>query len=186
LPIFNGVSRNSCRTRQPGYAQNPSLTSQIQFASTPKGPSLMSHANSSREALAITALLSGFPASETIDQAARFHAFRMAIDGVSIEAVERAVRAFLTGKVKEHTRAFAPSSAEFSEQCRYQQAIIDAETRPRIETKPPVDDAPRVDPRKLVVLKNALQGDNRARATLRRWYPDIKIPDVPERKESAE
>lgn len=110
----------------------------------------------------------------------------MAIDGVSIEAVERAVRAFLTGKVKEHNRSFAPSSAEFSEQCRYQQAIIDAEARPRIETKPPVDDAPRVDPRKLVLLNKALKGDNRARAKLRSLFPHIDIPDVSERKDATE
>lgn len=110
----------------------------------------------------------------------------MAVHGIAIEAIERAARLFLTGQVKDHNRSFAPSSAEFAEQCRYQQAIIDAEARPRIETKPPVDDAPRVDPRKLVLLNKALKGDNRARAKLRSLFPHIDIPDVQERKESAE
>lgn len=110
----------------------------------------------------------------------------MAVEGIAQEAIARAARLFITGQVKDHNRDFAPSCASFAEQCRYQQATIEAERRPRIETKPAEDTGPKVDPHKLQVWSRAMQGDNEARATLREWFPHIDIPDAPEPQEAAQ
>lgn len=104
----------------------------------------------------------------------------MAVGGIEPEALARAAQRFMRGEVGGHNRSFAPSCAEFAEECRFQQMSIAAERRPRIEQKQPVDDAPRVDPRKLQLLNKALQGHNPSRAKLRELYPHIDIPDAPE------
>jgi len=109
----------------------------------------------------------------------------MAVEGIAQEAIARAARLFITGQVKDQNRDFAPSCAAFAEQCRYQQASIDAERRPRIEAKPKVE-GPRVAEWKLDLLNAALKGDNKARAKLRTMFPQIDIPDAPEPQEAAE
>lgn len=109
----------------------------------------------------------------------------MAVEGIAHEAIARAARLFITGQVKDHNRDFAPSCASFAEQCRYQQASIEAERRPRIEVKPKPE-GPKVAEWKLDLLNAALKGDNRARAKLRKMYPHIDIPNAPEPKEAAE
>lgn len=103
----------------------------------------------------------------------------MAVGGIEPEALARAAQRFMRGEVGGHNRSFAPSCAEFAEECRFQQMSIAAERRPRIEKQEKVDDAPRVDPRKLQLLNKALQGHNPSRAKLRQMFPHIDIPDVP-------
>lgn len=99
----------------------------------------------------------------------------MAVEGIAQEAIARAARLFITGQVKDHNRDFAPSCAAFAEQCRYQQASIDAERRPRIEEKPPEPPAKLVDPRKLKLLNAALQGDVSATEELKRMFPGLPV-----------
>jgi len=130
-------------------------------------------------------MLSGFPASAAIDPDMAIRAYLMAVEGIAQEAIARAARLFITGQVKDQNRDFAPSCAAFAEQCRYQQASIDAERRPRIEAKPKVE-GPRVAEWKLDLLNAALKGDNKARAKLRTMFPQIDIPDAPEPQEAAE
>lgn len=108
----------------------------------------------------------------------------MAVEGIAQEAIARAARLFITGQVKDHNRDFAPSCAAFAEQCRYQQAAIEAERRPRIEAKQPEPVKP-VDPRKLKLLNAALQGDPSATEELKRMYPGLpvwKMADLPASK----
>jgi len=119
-------------------------------------------------------MLSGFPASGAIDVDLQIRAYLMAVEGIAQEAIARAARLFITGQVKDHNRDFAPSCAAFAEQCRYQQASIDAERRPRIE-KQPEPPAKLVDPRKLKLLNAALQGDISATEELKRMFPDLPV-----------
>jgi hypothetical protein len=99
----------------------------------------------------------------------------MAVEGIAHEAIARAARLFITGQVKDHNRNFAPSCASFAEQCRYQQAAIEAAARPRIEVQQSAPVGKPVDPRKLKLLNAALQGDVSATAELKRMYPDLPV-----------
>lgn len=110
----------------------------------------------------------------------QIRAYLMASGGIEPEALARAAGRFMRGEVAGHNNAFAPSCAEFAEECRFQQMSIAAERRPRIE--PPAekrDDGPKVDPRKLQLLNKALKGHNPSRAKLRRMFPHLDIPDAP-------
>lgn len=100
----------------------------------------------------------------------------MAAGGIEPEALARAAARFMRGEVAGHNNAFAPSCAEFAEECRFQQMSIAAERRPRLE-KPEAkeDTSPRVDPRKLELLKKALNGSLRAKRKLARMFPDNPI-----------
>jgi hypothetical protein len=121
-------------------------------------------------------MLSGFPASAGTDPDVQIRVYLLSVEGLATEAIGRAARLFITGKVKGQNRDFAPSCASFAEECRAQQLIIEAENRPRIE--PPTeksDDGPRVDPRKLQLLKKALSGSLSAKRKLARMFPDNPI-----------
>jgi hypothetical protein len=59
----------------------------------------------------------------------------MAVGGIEPEALARAAQRFMRGEVGGHNRSFAPSCAEFAEECRTQELIIAAKSRPRIEKK---------------------------------------------------
>lgn len=122
----------------------------------------------------ISTLLSGFPASATTDKGAQLRAYMMAIDGIPFEAIERAATAYIRGGVADHNSDFAPSCASFAAQCKYQQLVIEAAARPRIEIQAPPVTKP-VDPRKLKLLNAALQGDPEATAELKRMYPDLPV-----------
>jgi hypothetical protein len=115
----------------------------------------------------------------------QIRAYLMASGGIDHEALARAAGRFMRGEVANHNNAFAPSCAEFAEECRFQQMSIAAERRPRIEPPKPKDDGPPVDPRKLQLLNKALQGDRRARMTLRQMFPHIDIPDAPVTSDEA-
>jgi hypothetical protein len=121
-------------------------------------------------------MLSGFPASAGTDPDMQIRAYLMASGGIEPEALARAAGRFMRGEVAGHNNAFAPSCAEFAEECRVQQMSIAAERRPRIE--PPAekpDDGPRVDPRKLQLLKKALSGSLSAKRKLARMFPNNPI-----------
>jgi hypothetical protein len=103
-------------------------------------------------------------------------AYLVAIESYPMQAVMEAAKAFLSGKVKRENKTFAPSAPEFADECRAQQMAIEAALRPRIE--PPAekrDDGPRVDPRKLQLLKKALSGSLSAKRKLARMYPNNPI-----------
>lgn len=121
-------------------------------------------------------MLSGFPASAGTDPDVQIRVYLLSVEGLATEAIGRAARLFIAGKVKGQNRDFAPSCASFAEECRAQQLIIEAENRPRIE--PPAekpDDGPRVDPRKLQLLQDALNGSQAAKKELARMFPDNPI-----------
>jgi hypothetical protein len=105
----------------------------------------------------------------------QIRAYLMAVEGIAQEAIARAARLFITGQVNGHNRDFAPSCASFAEQCRYQQSVIEAAARPRIEVKQEPTPAPQVSPLKLKLLHEALQGNVAATEELKRMYPDLPV-----------
>ncbi|QIG72981.1 hypothetical protein EVB98_059 [Rhizobium phage RHph_N3_2] len=110
----------------------------------------------------------------------------MAAGGIEPEALARAAARFMRGEVAGHNNAFAPSCAEFAEECRFQQMSITAERRPRLEKpEPKQDTSPRVDPRKLQLLNKALQGHQPSRRKLQQMFPHLDIPDAPQQQEGA-
>lgn len=113
----------------------------------------------------------------------------MAIDGFELEAVSRAARNFMSGNVKGHNRAFAPSCAEFSDECRSVMAAILAERNPRLPEPKKADDAPPVSKWKMKLLRRAVNGDRGAWKELQEMFPHLSLPAAPrqqEQKEAAE
>jgi hypothetical protein len=102
-------------------------------------------------------MLSGFPASAGTDPDMQIRAYLMASGGIEPEALARAAGRFMRGEVAGHNNAFAPSCAEFAEECRFQQMSIAAERRPRIEP-PEEKPQPKVSAEKLKLLKEAMNG----------------------------
>ncbi|OWV85690.1 hypothetical protein ATY75_24565 [Rhizobium sp. N122] len=125
-------------------------------------------------------MLSGFPASAGTDPDMQIRAYLLAIDGIPLEAVWQAAKLFISGKVRNHNRAFAPSSASFAEQCRRQQAAIAAQSRPRVE--PP---QPKVAAYKMQLLRDAANGSRSARRELAKMFPDNPIIARATRHEEA-
>jgi hypothetical protein len=107
----------------------------------------------------------------------QIRAYLMAIEGIAIDAIARAARAFIRGEVPGRNSAFAPSCAEFAERSRHEALCMEAERkagmRPKIEA--PLDDTPRVAPEKVRLLARHLQGDQSATAELKRLYPANEI-----------
>lgn len=102
-------------------------------------------------------------------------AYRIAVDGMPIDAITSAARSYLQHKVKRADNRFAPSAAEFAEQCRYQEWLAIAARTPKVEHTEDVDDSPRVDAEKLKTLHRHLSGDSRATEELRQMFPHNKI-----------
>lgn len=98
----------------------------------------------------------------------------MAVGGIEPEALARAAQRFMRGEVGGHNRSFAPSCAEFAEECRFQQMSIAAERRPRIEPAPETPQ-PKVSAEKLKLLKDATNGSLVARKKLAEMFPDNPI-----------
>lgn len=98
----------------------------------------------------------------------------MAVGGIEPEALARAAQRFMRGEVGGHNRSFAPSCAEFAEECRFQQMSIAAERRPRIEP-PEEKPQPKVSAEKLQLLKDATNGSLSARKKLAAMFPDNPI-----------
>ncbi|MGR9224031.1 MULTISPECIES: hypothetical protein [Rhizobium] len=119
-------------------------------------------------------MLSGFPASAGTDPDMQIRAYLVAIDGIPLEAVWQAAKLFISGKVRDHNRAFAPSSASFAEQCRHQQAAIEAESRPRMEAEPETPQ-PKVTAYKMQLLRDAANGSRSAKRELAKMFPDNPI-----------
>ncbi|PDS77649.1 hypothetical protein [Rhizobium sp. L43] len=119
-------------------------------------------------------MLSGFPASAGTDPDMQIRAYLVAIDGIPLEAVWQAAKLFIAGKVKSHNRAFAPSSASFAEQCRRQQAAIEAQSRPRLKPQPETPQ-PKVAAYKMQLLRDAANGSRNARRELAKMFPDNPI-----------
>lgn len=98
----------------------------------------------------------------------------MAVDGIQYEALARSAGRFMRGEVAGHNNAFAPSCAEFAEECRFQQMSIAAERRPRIEPAPETPQ-PKVSAEKLKLLKDATNGSLSARKKLAEMFPGNPI-----------
>lgn len=122
----------------------------------------------------IAGMLSGFPASAGIDPDMQIRAYLVAIDGIPAEAVWRAAKLFLAGKVRDHNRAFAPSAASFAELARQQQAVMTRENRPPIEVRPEPPQ-PKVAAYKMQLLRQAANGSLNARQQLARMFPDNPV-----------
>jgi hypothetical protein len=131
-------------------------------------------------------MLSGFPASAGTDVDMQIRAYLMASGGIEHEALARAAGRFMRGEVANHNNAFAPSCAEFAEECRFQQMSIAAERRPRIEVKPEVEQ-PKVSAEKLKLLKDATNGSLVARKKLAEMFPGNPIiVEAAQQKDAAE
>ncbi len=115
-----------------------------------------------------------FPASAGIDPDMQIRAYLVAIDGIPAEAVWRAAKLFLAGKVRDHNRAFAPSAASFAELARQQQAVISRENRPPIEVRPEPPQ-PKVAAYKMQLLRQAANGSPTARRQLASMFPDNPV-----------
>jgi hypothetical protein len=104
----------------------------------------------------------------------QIRAYLMASGGIEPEALARAAGRFMRGEVAGHNNAFAPSCAEFAEECRFQQMTIAAERRPRIE---PLEEKPqpKVSAEKLKLLKEATNGSLVARKKLAEMFPDNPV-----------
>ncbi|ANK90579.1 hypothetical protein AMK01_CH01071 [Rhizobium sp. N6212] len=122
----------------------------------------------------IAGMLSGFPASAGIDPDMQIRAYLVAIDGIPAEAVWRAAKLFLSGKVRDHNRAFAPSAASFAEIARQQQAVMTAQNRPRVEA-PPEQPQPKVAAYKMRLLRQAANGSRSAKRALAEMFPDNPV-----------
>lgn len=69
-------------------------------------------------------LFSAFPIAARSDEALGVKTYLDALEGYSLEAVERSVRQFITGKVQTHDGRFAPSTAELARNvAQWQDAI---------------------------------------------------------------
>ncbi|TBY60159.1 hypothetical protein E0H46_31820 [Rhizobium leguminosarum bv. viciae] len=119
-------------------------------------------------------MLSGFPASAGTDVDMQIRAYLMASGGIEPEALARAAGRFMRGEVANHNNAFAPSCAEFAEECRFQQMSIAAERRPRIEP-PEEKPQPKVSAHKMRLLMEAMNGSLVAKRELARMFPDNPI-----------
>jgi hypothetical protein len=131
-------------------------------------------------------MLSGFPASAGTDPDMQIRAYLMASGGIEPEALARAAGRFMRGEVAGHNNAFAPSCAEFAEECRFQQMSIAAERRPRIE---PTEEKPqpKVSAEKLKLLKEATNGSLSARKKLAEMFPGNPIiVEAAQQKDAAE
>lgn len=128
----------------------------------------------------IAAMLSGFPSSSATDPDMAIRAYILAIEDIAYEAIARAAKLFLRGEVQGHNKAFAPSCAEFAEQCRHQALCMEAERKAgmRVKIEAPKDEVTPVAPWKLKLLNEALQGSNEARAKLREMFPHISISEM--------
>lgn len=122
----------------------------------------------------IAGMLSGFPVSAGTDPDMQIRAYLVAIDGIPAEAVWRAAKLFLAGKVRDHNRAFAPSAASFAELARQQQAVIARESRPPIEVRPEPPQ-PKVEAYKMQLLRQAANGSLNARRQLASMFPDNPV-----------
>lgn len=118
-------------------------------------------------ATVISALLSGFPASNGIDPDSQLGAYLIAVDGIEPQAIANAAKAYMQGRVKRDDSRFAPSCAEFSQRCRDEQSVIEAARRPRLpkqEERPP---APPVSKEKMQLWRQMTNGDSEARQRLK-------------------
>ncbi|PDT31172.1 hypothetical protein CO660_03840 [Rhizobium sp. L9] len=120
-------------------------------------------------------MLSGFPASAGIDPDMQIRAYLVAIDGIPAEAVWQAAKLFLSGKVRDHNRAFAPSAASFAEIARQQQAVMTAQRRPRVEAPPEQPPQPKVAAHKMRLLRQAANGSRSAKRALAEMFPDNPV-----------
>lgn len=80
---------------------------------------------------AVTAMINGFPQS-TADIRALLLTYDQALSAVSDPAISEAVTRFICGDVQGQSKTFAPSVAEFVQEARKQQDIIDTISRRRI------------------------------------------------------
>lgn len=122
----------------------------------------------------IAGMLSGFPASAGTDPDMQIRADLVAIDGIPAEAVWRAAKLFLSGRVRDHNRAFAPSAASFAEIARQQQAVMTAQSRPRVEAEPEPPQ-PKVAAYKMRLLRQAANGSGSAKRALAEMFPDNPV-----------
>jgi hypothetical protein len=69
-------------------------------------------------------LFSAFPNAQRSDEVLAAQTYLSVLDGHSVEAVERSVKQFVTGKVATHDGRFAPSAAELARNVEQWDAAI--------------------------------------------------------------
>jgi hypothetical protein len=129
-------------------------------------------------------LLHGFPISPNTDHKTLIGAYLIACEGQTIPAMLAACKAYIQGKVKRDNHTFAPSAAEFAEQVRYQQAVIDAANRPRIEKpkeRAPTPQENEALTHKLRLFNQMQKGDQQAKQELQKLV-SFDMDDVTEIK----
>jgi hypothetical protein len=103
-------------------------------------------------------------------------AYIIAAEGTSIQSMYRAMKAYLQKRVNRDNHTFAPSAAEFAEQCRYQMLLIEHEQSPNIRrslTEEPQHNHSYEHRMKMMgllrTLRRALDGDREAQKSLVPW-----------------
>jgi hypothetical protein len=81
---------------------------------------------------AITAMLNGFPQSQTADKRALLLTFERALTEVGDPAIARAADRFSSNDVTGQSKTFAPAVAEFVDEARRCQEYLDIKARPRL------------------------------------------------------
>jgi len=104
-------------------------------------------------------------------------AYSMATEDYPDDAIYRAMRAFIQGKVKRPNHTFAPSSAEFAAECQYQLLVIERDNRPALpKPEPEPEMSPEHREKMLGLVKTltkAMSGHTRAQIDLEPygWEP---------------
>lgn len=120
-------------------------------------------------------LLSGFPTSATTDVDSQLAAYLIGSEGCSTEAMFNAMKAYVKKEVKRDTHTFAPSAAEYGDECRRQEALIRYASHPRLPAPEPIQSIP-VEPWKMDIWRKAVvRGDRQSFDKLRRMFPNNPI-----------
>jgi len=70
-------------------------------------------------------MISGLRSQSNIDPDAQFAAFRIAVQGVSDEAIQHTASMFIRGEVKDHEADWLPATGRFARECRDTERGID-------------------------------------------------------------
>lgn len=78
-------------------------------------------------------LLNAFPQARDTDPKGLLYAFGIALEGLSTEAIIDASRRYIAGKVEGQSKDYAPTAAQFADEARKRQEVIEMRRTPRLE-----------------------------------------------------
>lgn len=81
----------------------------------------------------VSLLLNAFPQARDTDPKGLLYAFGIALEGLSTEAIIDASRRYIAGKVDGQSKDYAPTAAQFADEARRRQEVIEMRRTPRLE-----------------------------------------------------